>query len=66
MLRITVGPLALVNVVLLVLDDELAAEDVLLGLPLLQHLGIDTKTMLEKHRDNLDGAVRSDEPINNC
>lgn len=55
-LRLTTGPLALVNVTFLIPDDELAAEDVLLGLPLLQHLGIDTKTMLEQNRDNLDGA----------
>lgn len=55
-LPLTAGPLALVNVVLLVPDDKLAGEDVLMGLSLLQNLGIDTKTMLEQHRDNLDGA----------
>lgn len=37
-------------------DDKLAADGILLGLPLIQNLGILTKTMLEKHCDNRDGA----------
>lgn len=55
-LRLNAGPLALNNATFLVPDGELAAEDLLIGLPILQHLGIDTKAMLEKHRDVLDGA----------
>ena len=37
-------------------DDELAADDMLIGLPVLRHLGIDRKTLLEEKRDVLDGA----------
>ena len=50
------GPLALLNLTFLVPDDELADGDMLIGLPVLKHLGIDTKTMLEQNRDVLDGA----------
>ena len=49
------GTLALVNVTFLVADDELASEDLLIGLPILRHLGIDSKTLLEQKRDLLDG-----------
>lgn len=62
-LRLAAGPLALVNVTYLVADDDLAVEDLLIGLPVLQHLGIDTKSLLESKRDVLDGidcsSVRS-------
>lgn len=50
------GPLALVNVTFLVADADLSAEDLLIGLPVLQHLGVDSKTLLEERRDLLDGA----------
>lgn len=39
----------------LVADANLAVEDLLIGLPVLQHLDIDTKTLLEQKRDVLDG-----------
>lgn len=55
-LQLLVGPLALVNVTYLVADADLAAESLLIGLPVLQHLGVDTKTLLEERRDRLDGA----------
>lgn len=55
-LQLSSGPLALVNVTYLVADAQLAVEDLLIGLPILKHLGIDTKTLLEERRDLLDGA----------
>lgn len=44
---------------LLVADDCLAAEYLLIGLPVLKHLGIDTKTLLEQKRNLLDGIYCS-------
>lgn len=55
-LRLSTGPLALTNLKFFVADDELAAEEILIGLPVLRHLGVDTKTMLERDRERLDGA----------
>ena len=55
-MQLFTGTLALVNVTFLVADDELAAEDLLIGLPILQHLGIDSKSLLEQKRDLLDGV----------
>lgn len=55
---LTAGLLAHINVNVLV--PGLAAEDVLFGLPLLNHIGVDTKEILKKNRDNLDGAGCSD------
>lgn len=46
-LRSAAGPLALVNVTFLVADANLAAEDLLIGLPVLRHLGVDSKALLE-------------------
>lgn len=46
----------LLNVTLLGSDDELAAEGLCIGLPVLQHLNIDTKTFLETNRATIDGA----------
>lgn len=58
-LRLSTGPLALNNVKFLVADVDLAAEDILIGLPVLRHLGVDTKTMLERDRKRLDETVCS-------
>lgn len=55
-LRLVAGPLALVNVTFLVADADLAVEDLLIGLPVLQHLGVDTKSLLENKRDVLNGT----------
>lgn len=44
----------------MVSDDELTSEDMLIGRPVLEHLKIDTKTLLEKNRETLDGADCSD------
>lgn len=49
------GKLAMLNVCFLVADDDLACESVLVGLPLLEHMKVDTKTMLDENRDRLDG-----------
>lgn len=48
--------LALVNITFLVADDDLPCEDLLIGLPVLQHLKIDTRTLLENNRAELGGA----------
>lgn len=40
---------------LLVADADLAVEDLLIGLPVVQHLGVDTKTSSEERRNFLDG-----------
>lgn len=37
-------------------DANLAAENILIGLPVLRHSGIDTKTMLEPDHARLDGS----------
>lgn len=55
-LKLSAGPLALLNVRFLVADADLAVEDLLIGLPVLRHLGVDTKTLLEERRDLLDGT----------
>lgn len=61
-MKLAAGPLALLNVELLVADADLAAEDVLIGLPVLRHLGVDTKTLLEERRDLLNGMDCSSIP----
>lgn len=55
-LKLISGPLALVNVTFLVVDADLFAEGLSIGLPVLQHLGVNTKTLLEQRRDALDGS----------
>lgn len=54
--NLAAGSLALVGVTFLVLDADFAVKNLLVGLPVLQHLGIDTKTLLEQRRDVIDGA----------
>ena len=48
-MRLNAGPLALLNLTLLVPDDELDNSNMLIGLPVLKHLRIDTKMMLEQN-----------------
>lgn len=55
-LELSSGRMALRNVAFLVADDDLAFEDVLIGLPILQHLQIDSRTLLERNRAVLDGT----------
>lgn len=50
------GPFALLNFEYLLSECDLAEEDLCLGLPVLQRLDADTKTLLEEHRDRLDGS----------
>ena len=59
-IHVTAGQMALRNVKFLVADTELTNEDLLVGHPVLAHLGIDSKTMIEKSLDRLDGTDCSD------
>ena len=54
-LHVISGPLALCNVSYLVINGELAPEQLLIGRPVLKHLGVDTSTLLDKNRLSLDG-----------
>ena len=45
----------MVNITFLVADDGLTDEDLLIGLPVLEHLKLDTRTMLERNCRDLDG-----------
>lgn len=55
-LKLSAGKMALLNVTFLVADDDTACEDLLLGLPVLRHLGIDSRTLLEQKWSSLDGT----------
>ena len=57
-LHLSSGRLALKNIKFLVADDDdaLACEDLLIGLPVLKHLRVDTKTLLEDNIKTLDGT----------
>lgn len=54
-LKVSSGRMALLNLKFLVADEDLTSEDLLIGLPVLRHLPIDTKTFLENNRSLLDG-----------
>ena len=55
-LQLPTGPLALLNITYLVADDDLAEGDLLIGLPVLKVLGLDTKKLLEQRRNDLHGT----------
>lgn len=55
-MELSSGRLALHNVSFLVADAHLACEDILFGYPILQHLGIDSRTLLERNRSVIDGT----------
>ena len=55
-LHLASGRLALRNVTYLVADDECACGDFLIRLPVLRHLKVDTRTLLETNRASLDGT----------
>ena len=55
-LQLSSGQLALTNVTFLVADNELTCEDILIGNPLLKHLKIYMRTLLEENRAQLDGS----------
>lgn len=54
--RLITGSSALNNVRFLVAGADLSAADALIGLPVLRHLGVETKTILERDRERLDGS----------
>lgn len=56
------GRLTLTDISYLVSDDVSASEDILIVLPVLQHLGIDSRTQLERNRATLDGTDCSSVP----
>lgn len=55
-LELSSGLLALTNISFLVSYASLLTEDLLIGLPVLQHLGIDSRILLERNRSALDGT----------
>lgn len=55
-LRLSADLLSLINVSRLVANVELVIANLVLSLPVLQHLGVDTVSLLEKRRDLLDGT----------
>lgn len=55
-IHLSAGQMALVIVTYTVSNSERTAEDLLIGLPILQHLGIDSKSLLEERSDQLDGS----------
>ena len=55
-LHLAAGKLALLNVKFLVADGDLATGDLIIGLPVLRHLKVDTRTLLERNRKSLDGT----------
>lgn len=55
-LQLPSGQLALMNIKFLVADDELACEELLIGRPVLEHLKVDTNTLLDTNRSVLDGV----------
>lgn len=55
-LKLSAGFLALVDVKYLIASANQTIKDLFIGLPVLRHFGIDTNTLLQKHRDLLDGT----------
>lgn len=55
-LHFLVDQLCLANVTYLVTDEDLASDKLLLGMPVLQNLQVETRTSLESMRAVLDGA----------
>lgn len=49
------GNIALADVTFLVAEDAIACEELIIGLPVLRHLKVDTRTLLENNRSKLDG-----------
>lgn len=55
-LHLPSGKFALTNISFLVPDDELACEGLIIGSPVLKHLLVDPRTLLDSNRLALDGA----------
>lgn len=56
MLHLVAGQLDLLNVTFLDPDGDLSTGDLIIGLPVLRHLRVDTRTLLERIRATLDGT----------
>lgn len=54
-MELSSGRLELTNISFIVSDAALASEDVLIGLPALQHLVVDSRTILKRNRAMIDG-----------
>jgi len=59
-LHLSSGKLAVLNISFLVADDDLTSGGLLIGRPVLQHMRVDTKTLLESNRASLDGTDCAD------
>lgn len=55
-LHLNSGRLALKNIRFLIADDAMTCEDLLIGIAVLEHLRVDTKTLLEDRIESLDGT----------
>lgn len=54
-MQLASGQLCLAKISFLVPDDDKAFEKIIFGLPVLRHLQVDTRTLLENNRSALDG-----------
>lgn len=48
-LQLSAGHLDMLNIQYLILDNDLSCEDLLIVLPVLRHLNVDTTVLLEQH-----------------
>lgn len=55
-LHLAAGNLTLVSVTFLIANDDPSCEDLLIGLPVLHHLQVDTRTLLENRFSSLDST----------
>lgn len=55
-LHLNPGRFALNNIRFLIADDAMTCEDLFIGIAVLEHLRVDTKTLLEDHIESLDGT----------
>lgn len=62
-MELSSGRMAFNNISFLISDAALASEDLLIGLPVLEHLGIDFRTLLERNRAQIDGTDFSTVPL---
>lgn len=59
-LLISAGELEQQKVTLIITDDYIVCGNLLIGFPIFQHLKFNTRKLLEKNRNTLDGADYSD------
>lgn len=65
-LKLSIVALALLSIEHLVTDPDIAVGDLLIYLPVLRHLSVDTKTLLEDLSDPLEEASSSGVTTNDC